>query len=243
MARARERSAYGVVVLAELATSTQLLTDGFVTQLLKRLREEDLPLGPALAWLDDRLAEMGRSAEEVTRQERHRQAANQVSVGNCITSMRLIAALDWNDFFERSSVVERILRDDPAGAYTAMDARTRDVYRHEVERLASRSRVAEAEVARRAVAHAAAVEAAVERRRHVGYFLIDAGRPLLEADLSYRAVRARAVTPHRREPSAGRIPGADLPVRAAPAGGADLVGGRQRRRRAGLRGGSYLSLS
>ena len=86
------------MVLAELATSVQPLTDGFVTQLLKRLRDEDLPLGHAIAWLDERLAEGGRSAEELTRQERHRQATNQVSVGNCITSMRLIAAMDWSDF-------------------------------------------------------------------------------------------------------------------------------------------------
>jgi Glycosyltransferase family 36 len=186
VARARERSAQGLVVLAELATSAQPLTDGFITQLLKRLRDEDLPLGHALAWLDDHLTEVGRSVEELTRQERHRQATNQVSVGNCITSMRLIAALDWSSFFERTSVVERILRDDPAGAYADMDAGSRDLYRHEIERLATRSGVSEYDVARRAVARARAAGEAAERRRHVGYFLVDAGRQRLEADIGYR---------------------------------------------------------
>ena len=100
VARARERSAYGVVVLAELATSTQLLTDGFVAQLLKRLREEDLPLGPALAWLDDRLAEMGRSAEEVTRQERHRQA----------DQSGLRRQLHYQHALDRGARLERLLR-------------------------------------------------------------------------------------------------------------------------------------
>jgi len=191
LARVRERPAHGVVALAELATSEQPLTDGFVTQLLKRLRNEDLPLGPMLAWLEDRLAEVHSSAEEVTRRERHRQATNQVSVGHCITSMRLITALDWSDFFESASVVEAILLADPAGAYATMDAHSRDHYRHEVERLASRSGEAEPEVARRAVALAAAAgssdgDAASKRRRHIGYFLIDDGRQRLEADLGYR---------------------------------------------------------
>src|SRR5215204_2863336 len=45
--RAREPSSDVVVVLAELAESQQSLTDGFVAQLVKRLRAEDLELGPA----------------------------------------------------------------------------------------------------------------------------------------------------------------------------------------------------
>jgi len=33
--------------------------------------------------------------------EHRRQAVNQVSVGNAITSMRLLSMIDWNVFFER----------------------------------------------------------------------------------------------------------------------------------------------
>ena len=70
-------------------------------------------MGPVFAWIEDRLVEAGSSAEEVTRRERHRQATNQVSVGNSITSMRLIGTLDWADFFEHVSLVERELRRRP----------------------------------------------------------------------------------------------------------------------------------
>ena len=135
------------------------------------------------------MVEAGSSAEEVTRRERHRQAVNQVSVGNSITSMRLIGALDWTDFFEHASLVEHELRADPAGAYAEMDPATRDAYRHQVERLAERSGVSEVDVARRAVARSMAQadpDDAAERRRHVGYFLVDAGRAALEAELGYR---------------------------------------------------------
>jgi cyclic beta-1,2-glucan glucanotransferase len=120
-ASARERASHAVVILAELATGGPTLSDSFVVELLKRVRDEDLPLGPVLAWIEDRLVEAGESVEEVTRRERHRQAVNQVSVGNSITSMRLIGALDWSAFFEHTSLVEAALRGDPAGAYAEMD--------------------------------------------------------------------------------------------------------------------------
>ena len=48
--------------------------------------------------------------DECVRREQQRLAANQVSIGNAITSMRLISALDWTLFFERVSLVEQILR-------------------------------------------------------------------------------------------------------------------------------------
>ena len=45
------------------------------------------------------------------------QAANQVSIANAITSIRLLDALDWREFFEGVSIVEAILRKDPAHTY------------------------------------------------------------------------------------------------------------------------------
>ena len=38
-------------------------------------------------------------------------------------------------FFDRVSLVEKVLREDPAGAYAAMDFPTRDRYRHSIEEL------------------------------------------------------------------------------------------------------------
>ena len=66
--------------------------------------------------------------------------------------MRLLSSTDWPLFFERVSLVEQILRDDPAGAYGRMDFPTRDRYRHSVEELAKDAKQPELDVARRAVA-------------------------------------------------------------------------------------------
>ena len=81
------------------------------------------PLPAANGW-KQHLADQGCPASEVLRREHQRQAANQVSIGNCITSLRLLAVLDWNEFFKRTSLVEAILRDDPTGVYVRQDFAT-----------------------------------------------------------------------------------------------------------------------
>ena len=94
--------------------------------------------------------------------------------------MRLISALDWTAFFEEISLVERELRRDPAGVYGQMDFATRDRYRHIIESLSRLSDLPELEVAERVVVQA--FEAPKESaRRHIGYYLIDEGRPAFDA--------------------------------------------------------------
>ncbi len=68
--------------------------------------------------------------------EQSRQAANQVTVGNCVLSLRLLSAVDWNAFFEQTSHVEAILREDPSGIYPRQDFATSDRYRRAVEMIA-----------------------------------------------------------------------------------------------------------
>ena len=54
------------------------------------------------------------TADEVVQDVHRRMGASNVSVRNIITSMRLIADLDWNDLFERISLVDDVLRADGA---------------------------------------------------------------------------------------------------------------------------------
>ncbi len=162
------------------------LSDPFVVRLLQSVRDQG-PKGSAiLERLEAQLGERGVDANEVLRREHRRQAANQVSVGNCVTSLRLLSALDWNTFFERQSRVEAALREDPAGVYARQDFATRDRYRKAVEKVARGSRVEEMAVARRVVAMAAQGLASDLRRGHVGYYLIDRGLSALKAEFGYR---------------------------------------------------------
>ena len=63
-----------------------------------------------------------------------------------------------------------------------MDFATRDRYRHAVEGIARRSQLSEYDVARKAVqlAENREREKPADRAAHVGYYLVDRGRPLLE---------------------------------------------------------------
>lgn len=110
-----------------------------------------------------------------------------------VNSLRLLGEAEWKDLFEAVDVVDAALAYDPAGAYTAMDYDSRDMYRNAVARLAKTSRKSEHEVADAAVGladdfarrHGNAGRAAL-RRTHVGYYLIDDGEQALRRAIGYR---------------------------------------------------------
>jgi cyclic beta-1,2-glucan synthetase len=107
------------------------------------------------------------------------------TVANCVRSLRTLETLDWKDFFERVSETDRVLRGDPAGAYVQMDFETRDRYRRAVEEIAAGGGGSEERVALEAVR--CAERALAGRRAHVGYFLLDEGRRVLEERVGSRA--------------------------------------------------------
>ena len=159
----------------------------YVVRLMELLRDQGPGSAPALDRVASELERHGvDAANEVLREEHRRQAANQISVGNCIISLRLLSALDWNAFFERASRVEATLRDDPSGVYRRQDFATRDRTRQSVERIAKGSGVEEVEVARRAVEAAKAGQGKGLARGTVGYYLLDGGTRAFEDTLGYR---------------------------------------------------------
>ncbi len=123
----------------------------FVVQLTQRLREQDPAVMPVFEWLEKHLTRQGVTIEEVVHEEHRRQAAAQVTVGNIITSMRLLSTLDWKDFFETVSLIDPELAKDPAGIYARMDFATRDRYRHVIERISKGTRISERDIARTAL--------------------------------------------------------------------------------------------
>jgi cyclic beta-1,2-glucan synthetase len=163
----------------------------FVVRLLQRLRDQDPQVTPALVWLDQRLALDSATTDDVVRAEHRRQGGMNVTVGNVITSMRLISALDWAEIFESLSLVDAELR---AGSlFAEMDFPTRDRYRHAIEDLARGSRRTELDVARRAMAAAARPpeaperirEPSFDRERDPGYYLIAHGRRAFEKAIQF----------------------------------------------------------
>jgi cellobiose phosphorylase len=178
-----------VLTLADLVRADPPLTSAFVAEFTRRLRGQNPGLTLPMGWLEHHLAETNQTIEQLIQLENQNQAADQVSMSNSIGSLRFLSAMDWREFVETMSVVERVLRGDPANVYSHMDFATRDRYRHVVEELAKRSPLAEDEVARRAIqlAHDRSAPASGDdRMAHVGYYLIDKGRALLEHAIGAR---------------------------------------------------------
>ena len=178
-----------VQVISERIGKRDKMPQTFVVQLTQRLREQDPAVMPVTDWLEKQLARQNTNIEQTIHAEHQRQASTQVTVGNIITSMRLLSTLDWQDFFETVSLIEPLLGRDPLGAYSKMEFSARDRYRHVIERISKRTRSSELEIARAVVELAA--EAANEAtgagsKSHVGYYLIDTGLAQLEANFAYR---------------------------------------------------------
>ncbi|MCL4176987.1 MAG: cyclic beta 1-2 glucan synthetase [Verrucomicrobia bacterium] len=186
---AEKNPSHLVVVVADMAKSDPPVSSAFVGEFCQRLSRQSPLLHLARTWLEQRLTQQGLSIEQLVQRESQHQAADQVSVSHSIASLRFLSGMNWKEFVETLSRVERTLRSDPAGVYHAMDFATRDRYRHAVESLARHSQLPEAEVARRAIqlaTESAGQKGPADRTAHVGYYLIDQGQPLLERAANVR---------------------------------------------------------
>jgi cyclic beta-1,2-glucan synthetase len=115
-----------------------------------------------------------------------------------VMCLRRIAEADWDAVFEEISPVDEILKQDPIGAYSRMDAQSREMYRKSVAELGKHSGFEETEVAREAIALAAAADErhpfdtrVRDRESHVGFYLIDAGLDVLRRRIGHRTPLGR----------------------------------------------------
>src|ERR1700693_100970 len=178
-----------ILVVADMARSDPPMTTSFVSELARRLQGQSPALALPLTWIEQRLAESNRTIEQLVQSGNQQQAADQVSISNSIGSLRVLGAIDWREFAESNSVIERTLRQDPDGVYGRMDFATRDSYRHVVERLAKIRSFSEGGVADRGLQRArdtAGTSHGDDPAAHVGFHLIDKGLPNLERIVQVR---------------------------------------------------------
>ena len=190
-----------VLVVADMARSTPPLTGAFVAELMRGLHGRSSTLAMPIGWIEQWAADGGRSVEQLVHAEGQQQAADQVSIGNSIGSLRFLTNMDWREFVEAMSVVDRTLREDPSTTYARMDFSTRDAYRHAVETIARRHGADEVEVARIAVELARAHgEGDDGVAGHVGYYLIDDGLPQMRRAVAAIGTRRGSRPRLRRVP-------------------------------------------
>ncbi|HVY75662.1 MAG TPA: glucoamylase family protein [Puia sp.] len=178
-----------ILVIADMARYGPPMESAFVAELTRRLVGKGSAFALPLSWIEQRLSEKGMTSDELVHIENQKQAADQVSIANSISSLRFLSSNNWRDFVEEISTVEKILRADPVGIYAAMDFRTRDEYRHIVEKIAKDSNRSESQAAQMAID--SATEASIPggsdiREKHVGFYLIGKGIRKLERKADVR---------------------------------------------------------
>jgi cyclic beta-1,2-glucan synthetase len=162
-------------------------TAHFASELVAHLYDEETALPMVTGWLERALR---APLLEVIQLEHRRQAVQQTALANVINSCRRLSQIQWRELFQSISRAESELAADPAGVYARTDFETRDRCRSAVEEIARWSRQPEQQIIDRALALAKSAEGEVAR--HVGYYLIDAGRTALE-----REVHASVPLPER----------------------------------------------
>lgn len=159
------------------------ITPAYGEHMLHIMREYGTDTAPIIRWLDKKLAHQGIDADEIIQNEHQEQTSLQILTGNIITSMRFLSSIKWEDLFEKLSLVEHILSNDPAGVYPLMEFASRDYYRNRVELLSKKMGVSELHVAEKAIecAKEASNNPDIEERfKHVGYYLIGNGTKKLD---------------------------------------------------------------
>jgi hypothetical protein len=114
-------------------------------------------------------------------------------LGPCVASLRALGESSWKRVLEPLVAFDPLLRQDPAGAYAAMDFESRTFYRDELARLAGRSDFTEMEVAAEVLKLAREAQHQMRsdprislRRSHVGFYLVAEGRDILAERIGYR---------------------------------------------------------
>ena len=113
----------------------------------RRSGAPDTPLTLARHWLQQSLPEL------LSLQAQHQadQTADNLSVGNAITSLRQVGAAVWADIVARTSLVMRAMLTSPV--FQAEDPHTRDTTLHAIERLSAQCGQSEAIVAQCLLEH------------------------------------------------------------------------------------------
>lgn len=181
----------------------------FVEHLFFRLRRSGRSYSDVLRYIDEHLERFGTSTEQIAQKEHNAQAVCNVSMGNCIVSLKYVSSLNWSHVFESASFVEQVLGQDPDGTYGRMDEGTRSHYLQSIEKRAARYWVSEIHVAQQGVLLAQkAFDRKMEqdsdrnrqaKQKHVGYYLLDKGSRQLDEGLRVREKPLHRLTQAIRE--------------------------------------------
>ena len=164
------------------------LARSYLTQLWQRMPTELLSNAPALVQWTEKHCPDGHA---LMLESQIAQVASNLTVGNIITTLRMISQVDWVDLIEPVSLSLQVLRQLPS--FCKESELTRQQITRSMEQLARGSQKTERETAQAVVAAAQNVPDSLSAdavERTAGYYLMGNGRGQLESALGVPAKRA-----------------------------------------------------
>ena len=170
----------------------------FIEHMSYRLKQYGKQAYAFLNILEEQVDKMGLTVNEVIQKEHFDIAVKKVSMGNSITSINTIIRVNFLEIFEKINGVEEVLKKDPLGVYSMMDYKTRAYYRHEIEKIAKRTKISEMYIAKKclelakrnytSVNNEKKVKYEIQKKSHIGYYLISEGKANLLSELLNKKV-------------------------------------------------------
>lgn len=147
----------------------------YLLQLMRNVRAARQPNSELAERINRLLIERGFDYDSASADERARQVANNLTMRNVFVSLKAIAELDWEAWFQNVSKVDDIL--SAHQTYHGLDPDSRSMYRRAVEDLAINSGKDETFIA--------TLASRLAKHNDAGYALIGPGREELERECAY----------------------------------------------------------
>ncbi|MDP3355671.1 MAG: glucoamylase family protein [Polaromonas sp.] len=176
------------------------LERSYLTQLWQRMSVEQVgPVTCVAQWAGQHCSE----ALALVGEGQTAQVEANLTVGNIITTLRLIGQVEWTELIEPVSQSLQVLRRLPSFSHES--EMTRQQITRAMERLAQQSGQSERAIAQAVLAAALQPDQAPVAQT-AGYYLIGPGRPLLEANLQPAGTRRQHSSATITTPRAWRLP-------------------------------------
>ena len=148
--------------------------------------------------LEETVEKLGTTVSEVIQKEHFDIAVQKVLIGNSITSIKNIQRINFLEIFEKINGVEEILKQDPAGVYSKMDYKTKEYYRGKIKEISKKTKISEIYIARKMLELAQEninqeekTQNKINKKSHIGYYLIDKGINELYNKLEYTSKKEK----------------------------------------------------
>lgn len=148
--------------------------------------------------LEEVVEKLGTTVSDVIKKEHFDIANQKVLMGNSITSIKEVQRINFLEIFEKINGVEEILKQDPANIYSNMDHKTKEYYRGKIKEISKKSKISEIYIGRKMLelAQENYKKEGINKKSHIGYYLIDKGANQLYQKIGY--ISKRQETPENK---------------------------------------------